>query len=191
MFRLTAPSDDMVRRFIAAQHDLPFTYPAVGATRATPPPGYNVDRNRIRLGSGPATYQRAIAALQRWEMFNIGWVQLCWPAMPEVGATFAVLIRHLGFWSLNSTRLVYVHQEDGPVQRYSFAYGTLPGHAESGEERFSIEWHHGDDSIWYEIFAFSRPRHPLTWAGYPLTRILQKRFTRDSKAAMARVVDVP
>ncbi len=122
-------------------------------------------------------------------MFNIGWVRLCWPATPEAGATFAVLIRHLGFWSLNSTRLVYVHEEDGPVQRYSFAYGTLPGHAESGEERFSIEWRHDDDSVWYEIFAFSRPRHPLTWAGYPLTRILQKRFTRDSKAAMARVVD--
>ena len=108
----------------------------------------------------------------------------------SVGAAFAVLIRHLGFWSLNSTRLVYLEEQNGPVQRYSFAYGTLPGHAESGEERFSIEWHHEDDSVWYEIFAFSRPRHVLAWAGYPITRLLQKRFTRDSKAVMARAVGV-
>jgi uncharacterized protein (UPF0548 family) len=190
MFRPTAPSDDDVRRFLASQRDLPFSYAEVGATRAAPPAGYNVDHNRIKLGSGAETFQRAVAALRRWEMFSIGWVRLCWPDTPVAGAIFGVAIRHLGFWSLNSARIVYVIEEDGPVQRYGFAYGTLPGHAERGEERFMVEWRHDDDTVWYDLFAFSRPRHLLVWAGYPLARLLQRRFASDSKAAMARVVNV-
>src|SRR5262245_60301289 len=147
MFRLRAPSDPDIRRFLASQRDLPFTYPEVGATRAAPPAGYNVDHNRIQLGSGPEIFQRAVVALQRWEMFSIGWVRLCWPDTPAVGAIFGVAIRHFGFWSLNSARIAYVLEEDGPIQRYGFAYGTLPGHAECGEERFTVEWRHDDDTV--------------------------------------------
>jgi uncharacterized protein (UPF0548 family) len=189
MFYIAAPSDDHIQYFLASQHDLPFTYPVVGATRGTPPAGYNVDHNRIQLGSGAETFERAVAALRRWEMFSIGWVRLCWPSTPVAGAIFGVVINHLGFWSLNSARIVYVLDEEGPIRRYGFAYGTLPGHAECGEERFTVEWRH-DDTVWYDLFAFSRPRHMLTWAGYPLTRLLQRRFARDSKAAMARAVHV-
>jgi alpha-ketoglutarate-dependent taurine dioxygenase len=43
-----------------------------------------------------------------------------------------------------------------PVRRFAFAYGTLAEHAESGEERFQVEWRE-DDSVWYDILAFSRP----------------------------------
>ncbi|MFL5802074.1 MAG: DUF1990 family protein [Roseiflexaceae bacterium] len=191
MFQPTAPSDERIRRFLASQRDLLFSYPEVGASRAVPPAGYNVDHNRIRLGAGPETFKRAVAALRRWEMFSIGWVRLCWPTTPlAVGAIFGVVIKHVGFWSLNSARIVYVIEEDGPIQRYGFAYGTLPGHAERGEERFTVEWRHDDDTVWYDLFAFSRPRHALVWAGYPLARLLQRRFASDSKAAMARAVDV-
>jgi hypothetical protein len=52
------------------------------------------------------------------------WIELCWPnASIETGATVAVLISHLGFWSLNACRIVYVIQEDADLQRYGFAYG--------------------------------------------------------------------
>ena len=69
--------------------------------------------------------------------------------------------RHFGFWSLNACRIVYTIDEEGPVVRFGFAYGTLPDHAEQGEERFSVEWHHEDGTVWYDILAFSRPNHPL------------------------------
>ena len=69
------------------------------------------------------------------------------------------------------------------VERFGFAYGTLPGHAERGEERFSVEYHAENDSVWYDLFAFSRPG-PLARLAYPFARSLQKRFARDSKAAM-------
>jgi uncharacterized protein (UPF0548 family) len=189
MFLIRPPSTQQIERFLAAQRDLPYSYSAVGATRATPPTGYAVDHNRIRLGAGPQTFERAAEALRCWQMFDVGWVQLCWPATPvAIGATYGVVIRHAGFWSLNSARIVYLVDEDGPIRRYGFAYGTLPGHAERGEERFMIEWRRDDDSVWYDLFAFSRPKHPLAWAGYPLTRMLQRRFAGDSKAALARAL---
>src|SRR5262249_800616 len=65
---------------------------------------------------------------------------------------------------------------------------TLPEHAESGEERFTVEWHEADAAVWYDILAFSRPQQLLARCGYPIARRLQKRFARDSAAAMQRAV---
>jgi uncharacterized protein (UPF0548 family) len=192
VFLIRPPSRAQIERFLAAQRDLPYTYSAIGATRVmAAPANYNLDHNRVQLGAGEAAFERAAAALRRWAMFEIGWARLCWPETSlAVGATFGVAIRHFGFWSLNSARIVYLLDDDGPTRRYGFAYGTLPGHAECGEERFMVEWRRDDDSVWYDLFAFSRPHHALTWAGYPLTRRLQRSFARDSKAAMARATAI-
>ena len=67
-----------IRDFLAAQAKLDFTYPAVGATAATPPPGYAVDHTRIKLGEGEAVFRAARAALGRWDQFRLGWVE-AWP----------------------------------------------------------------------------------------------------------------
>ena len=69
-------------------------------------------------------------------------------------------------------------------RRYGFAYGTLGEHAEQGEERFTVEWNRDDDTVWYGILAFSRPRKLLAIMGYPLSRSLQRGFAAASKAAM-------
>jgi hypothetical protein len=42
--------------------------------------------------------------------------------------------------------------------RYGFAYGTLPEHAEAGDERFAVELRPEDETVWYDIYAFSRPK---------------------------------
>jgi uncharacterized protein (UPF0548 family) len=88
---------------------------------------------------------------------------------------------------MSSARIVYQLEDGQPIRRFGFAYGTLPGHIERGEERFSIEWL-PDDTVWYDIRAFSRPRHWLVRLGYPLARRLQRRFVRDSQSAMLRAV---
>jgi len=188
LFGLTAPSDDGIRRFIARQKDSGFSYPEVGASATTAPHGYSVDQNRICLGKGEVTWQRAARAIRAWQMFNMPWVSLCWPTAPiQIGIDIAVSIHHLGFYSVNACRIVYVVDEEDPVRRFGFAYGTLTEHAESGEERFTVEWNR-DDTIWYDILAFSRPRQTLARLGYPLSRRLQKRFAEDSKAAMLEAV---
>jgi uncharacterized protein (UPF0548 family) len=93
-------------------------------------------------------------------------------------------VRHFGFYSLNACRIVYVVDEKGPLTRFGFAYGTLAEHAESGEERFMVEWNRDQDRVWYDILAFSRPKKILARLGYPLSRLLQRQFARASKAAM-------
>src|SRR3954466_8305721 len=69
------PSPDSVQRFLALQAKLDFSYPAVGATSATPPAGYVVDHTRVRVGNGERAFEVARAALARWEHFRLGWVQ--------------------------------------------------------------------------------------------------------------------
>lgn len=190
MFLLREPSALLIESFLAAQRQQPFSYPEVGASRGPEPAGYNVDHNRVLLGSGEEAFARARSALRSWRMFDLDWCRLYPHDAPvEVGTTVAVLVRHFGFWSLNACRIVYLLDERGGRQRYGFAYGTLAGHAEVGEERFSVEWDGTDGSVWYDLYAFSRPGHLLARAAYPLSRALQRRFARDSKAAMVRASD--
>ena len=79
-------------------------------------------------------------------------------------------------------RVVYVIDE--PTRR-GFAYGTLPGHPESGEEAFIVE-RRDDDSVWLTIRAFSRPAHPALWAVYPVLRLVQAIFTSRYEHALTR-----
>lgn len=71
----------------------------------------------------------------------------------RVGAV-AVLRLGLGQLALHApVRVVAVVEEP---ERRGFAYGTLPGHPEQGEERFVVS--RGlDGAVHLEIVAFSRP----------------------------------
>jgi uncharacterized protein (UPF0548 family) len=192
VFFLRKPTKSQIAAFIEGQKGLPFSYPEVGGSRVGGPPGYDADRYRTLLGRGEATFRAAVDALKRWEMFNVGWLELeSRGQSPAVGATIAILARPLGLWSLNASRVIYVLNEDGETTRWGFAYGTLPEHAECGEERFLVEWHRKDDSVWYDLFAFSRPNSLLVRLGYLYARRLQRRFARDSTAAMTRATARP
>jgi len=76
VFRLSAPSEDEVRRFISQQKDSGFSYPDVGASATAVPAGYNVDHNRVQLGNGEDTWQRATEAIRAWRMFSMPWLSL-------------------------------------------------------------------------------------------------------------------
>jgi uncharacterized protein (UPF0548 family) len=194
MFLFDEPSPQRISRFLDAQRDAPFSYDEVGATRkdAKTPTGFAVDHNRARLGRGRDAFERAVAALYSWKMFDVGWARLVpADASVEVGTTVAVLARHYGFHSLNPCRISYTIEDDeGDLVRRGFAYGTLPEHGERGEERFTVEWRSEDGSVFYDLYALSRPNHLLAWLGYPLARRLQRRFARDSLQAMLRATKV-
>jgi uncharacterized protein (UPF0548 family) len=189
MLSFGKPSAESTRRFLATQAKLDFTYSAVGATAEMPPAGYDVDRTRIKLGEGERVFHLARAALQRWDHFRLGWVE-AWSSdnAIQAGQIVAVMGRVIGLWWLNACRIVYVVDESGPISKFGFAYGTLPRHVESGEERFLVEWDRGDNSVWYDILAFSTPNQLLTRICYPIVRRLQKRFGRDSAASMLKAV---
>jgi uncharacterized protein (UPF0548 family) len=151
------------------------------------------DHNRVRLGTGREAFEAACAAIRRWEMFRLGWVEAHGAATDSItpiasGQEVAVLAHLFGTWWLNACRIVYVVDEEAPVRRYGFAYGTLPDHAERGEERFSVEWRREDDSVWYDLLAFSRPNYWFVKLAYPIVRRCQRRFAAESLAAMQRAV---
>ena len=185
---LKKPNPLQIQTFLDAQSRELLSYAQVGATQQVAPAGYKVDHNRIHLGFGAETFAAAKAALQQWTMFNLGWVEICWPSAPiQVGTTVGMVATAFGLWTLNACQIVYIVDEsDRNSERFGFAYGTLPGHLEKGEERFLIEWNRTEDSVWYDILAFSRPNHLLAKVGYPVVRHFQKRFARDSKTMMVQ-----
>jgi len=190
MYMLSKPSEIQIREFIESQSRLDFTYPSVGATRnGDHPSGFVVDHNRIHLGVGQATFEVAKRALCDWQHYRFDWIELHRPDVnPEPEQTVGVLARALGLWVLNACRVVYVIKEEKPIHRFAFAYGTLPEHAESGEERFQVEWNQKDDSVWYDILAFSRPNQLFARLAYPYVRRKQKQFARESKQSMKAAV---
>lgn len=189
---LQKPCPEVLFPFLSEQAGFDFTYTDVGSTAGTPPTGYVIDHTRIQLGSGESVFRAAQDALENWQQFQLGWVS-AWPGNTplEVGQVVAIMGWAVGFWWLNACRIVYLvdENEPGTISRFGFAYGTLPGHVETGEERFLIEWNHSTDQVSYQIDAFSKPNHLLTKIGYPLVRRNQKRFGRDSATAMFKAVN--
>lgn len=190
MFYLRRPPNEEIRRELAAQSQFDFTYFGQGTTRTNPPAGYRVDHMRAEIGSGEQAFQAACQALREWRQFQLGWVEAFPADTPlAVGNTVAVLGRSLLVWSTNFARIVYTIDETvSGVQQFGFAYGTLPDHIATGEERFVVSWDQEDDRVYYEILAFSRPHHLLAKIGYPLIRQMQRRFRRESSAAMREYV---
>jgi uncharacterized protein (UPF0548 family) len=186
LLRIRRPSDAAVAEILARSAEAPFSYPEVGATgHAELPAGYEHAQLRVRLGEGDAAFARARAAIGAWRGFDIPWIELHGRDQPPVpGVCVAPVARALGLWSLNVARVVTAIDES---DRFGFAYGTLPAHAERGEERFLVE-RDFQGSVWYEIRVFSRPQ--LWWArlGKPIIARQQRRFRVASADAMSRAV---
>lgn len=173
-FWIRRPSNGQLEGLLEEQRLLAFTYPAVGATRTAPPPGYTVEHYSQDLGADPATFGRAVAALNSWAPQRGAGMQLT-PESPVVAQDECVVLlqRMLGGFVTAAARIVYVVDEPN---RYGFAYGTLPHHPVAGEEAFFVE---RDDRgrVSFVIEVFSRPRHPLARLGKPVSRLVQKRTT--------------
>jgi len=187
MFSARRPSADAIERFLRQSRDLPLSYEPIGIVREHAA-GRRLDEEISVIGHGRSDFDRARAALVAWKQFDIGWVELLPRQSPaSVGTVVAVLIRHFGFWSLNGCRVVYTVGSDADA-RFGFAYGTLPNHAEAGEELFEVFLDRETDAVMYRIRATSWPQAALTRVGRPIVRTLQARFRRDSSAAMKRAV---
>jgi uncharacterized protein (UPF0548 family) len=185
MFLARRPSTE-IDRFLLDSQDLPLSYGPVGIVR-TETARQGVDEAIGAIGRGKADFERARAALIAWKQFDIGWVET-FPrhARVAVGTVVAVLIRHLGFWSLNGCRVLYSVGSLNDVARFGFAYGTLTNHAESGEELFEVFIDPQTEEVVYRIRAISWPQATLARVGQPIVRVLQDRFRDQSAAAMKR-----
>ena len=150
---------------------LPLSYQEVGATAMTSPFGYRHIRKSRRIGTGRKRFEQAADAVMRYGMLRGAGlhVEATTPAA-EVGTD---VLGRLGPFNA-PCRVVYVIDE---ADRRGFAYGSLPGHAVSGEEMFGVRWDPTDDGVYAEVAAFSRPATWWSRAGALPLRLAQRVVT--------------
>ncbi|MDT0451694.1 DUF1990 family protein [Streptomyces hesseae] len=168
----------------------PFTYAEVGATARTPlPAGYHHLRVTTRLGRGRAVFRTAAEAVLDWRMHRaMTGVRI--PAGTPAVAPGVRVRPAIGFGPLRLSgecAVVRVVREETTA---GFAYGTLPGHPECGEEAFVVAI---DEDGWVTltVLAFSRPARWFTRAAGPLVRIVQRAYGRECGRALRGLVTRP
>jgi uncharacterized protein (UPF0548 family) len=148
--------------------DLPqlhFSYDVIGSTRfVETPAGYHRLEHRARLGAGDEVFRRAGEALLAWRMQRLAGVPFTAEGPAAVGVN---ALGRLGPLSI-PCRVVWTVDEP---DRIGFAYGTLEGHPESGEESFLVT--REPDGIYFTVTAYSRPATWYARLGGPATRKLQ------------------
>ncbi len=154
---------------LAALEELPLTYSEIGATASGQlPAGYGHLHVEKQIGTGRQRFERAAEAVMHWGMQRGAGLRV--RASSEFAAVDAVLVVRMGFLPA-PCRVVYVVDE--PDMR-GFGYGTLPGHPESGEERFVVRRDPDTAAVFAEVSSFSRPAAWWSKAGGPLVKVAQR-----------------
>ena len=151
------------------------TYPEVGATRSNAlPADYGHVFRDVEIGSGRPAFEQAAERLLGWQMHRRAGFALA--ADAETAATGVTVILRAGRRPLHLSipcRVVYTVDEK---HRRGFAYGTLPGHPEQGEEAFIVHLTEAGH-VRLQIRAFSRPASLLARCGGRWTRMIQQYAT--------------
>lgn len=179
---LIFPKTPYLDHFLDRQSKRDFSYTEVGQTHSDQKQaGYDNDHHQIELGTGEMVWQKAKTALKAWQQYPPSWTNIYPNNAPlKSGTNVAVLFNVLGIWWTNSARVVYDFDEEN---RFGFAYGTLPGHVEMGEEVFWLE-RNEQGVVTYHIKAFSKPAYWFVRLAYPLARAFQRRFCQQSMHRM-------
>ncbi len=187
MISFHLPQSKTLAAFLGREKLLDITYENRGASaKAEKVPGFDNDFQRVNIGQGAAAFEQACDALRHWRMFPPAWTIILPPDTPiQAGETVAMYAKAFGIWWRNSCRIIYIVNEPG---RFGFAYGTLPGHIECGEELFQVEQDE-NGQVWYTLRAFSKPKRWYAKIAYPLMRMFQARFRKDSAQAMKNCVN--
>ncbi|MFE3516711.1 DUF1990 family protein [Streptomyces sp. NPDC059166] len=162
------------------------TYPEAGATRAHPlPAGYSHLHHRAAVGRGRAAFERAGSAVTEWRVHRAAGAGLdASAARAEAGVTVTV---SAGIGRLRISAPCAIVWACYGAERTGFAYGTLRGHPERGEESFVVELSE-DGTVWFTVTAFSRPAAWYTRLAGPLVPVAQRWYARRLTAALRRTV---
>lgn len=148
-----------------------FSYPETGRSSGAFPTGYRSIHRSQELA--PESFEAAAADLMCWRIHQRAGLDV--HASSDVITDAAVVLR-LGWGPAKvqaPCRVVYTIDE---AQRRGFAYGTLPGHPETGEEAFIIE-RNPNGAVTFTIRAFSKPASALARFAGPVGHWVQDRIT--------------
>ena len=161
---------------------LELTYAEVGATSGTLPPGYHhLDVRRV-VGQGRDWFDVAAARVLTWEVQRRAGLSVETDRAVALGVR-ALLRMRVGPVPVRApVEVVVVTVEP---DRVGFAYGTLAGHPERGEEAFEVVLR-ADGSVEARIRAFSRPGRWFTRLAGPVGRRLQRATVTRYLAALTQ-----
>jgi uncharacterized protein (UPF0548 family) len=137
----------------------------------------------VVIGAGRTAFQRAADGLFGWHMHRTAGFAVASSGQRAMPGTVVILRAGPAVAGLTiPCRVVYVVEE---ADRRGFAYGTLPGHPEQGEEAFLVSI--AGNQVRFGIRAFSRPAWLLARAGGPFTRVIQQYATDRYVQAARRI----
>ncbi|MFF0269036.1 DUF1990 family protein [Kribbella sp. NPDC004536] len=171
---------------------LALTYDEVGCTHYDEtPPGMHRLEYRELIGRGDEVFRRAGDALLAWRMQRVAGLAMTATDTPPRVGTNTLAMLGLGILSRRLQSRVglpvpcrVVWTADEP-DRIGFAYGTLEGHPESGEESFLVT--RDGDAVYATIRAYSRGAAWYARLGGPVTRKAQHYAARRYVSALRRL----
>lgn len=150
-----------------------FTYPEVGATATGLPQGYDYLRAQRIVGKGKVLFEESGEKILTWGIQKGAGFRVEKSGRVATGAQNRLGLHWGPFQTWAVCQVVYVIDEP---KRKGFAYGTLPGHPERGEESFIVSIDHAG-LVSFDIVAFSKPARWFAKLGSPLLRFLQQHVT--------------
>ncbi|MEU9232515.1 DUF1990 family protein [Streptomyces subrutilus] len=162
-------------RLISAGRD-GLSYPDRGATARRPlPAGYHHLHHRTRVGRGRAAFEAAGVAVTTFQAHRTSGMLV----RADAGAVRpgSRVVVGIGFGPLRISAPCEVVWTAYEPTRVGFAYGTLAGHPESGEESFVVDLD-ADGTVWFTVTAFSRPAGWYTRLAGPVVPVLQRSYAR-------------
>jgi uncharacterized protein (UPF0548 family) len=174
-----------VHELLSAARSASLTYTEVGASRDDVlPSGYHHVRMSERIGDA-VVFDRAVLGLRSWAVQEGAGMKVL-PGEPVEPDATIITVTSIGPVRLViPCRVVAVFKDP---DSFGFAYGTLPGHPESGEESFVVERKNG--ATIFTVSAFSRPVDPLARLAGPVGRVVQRVVTRRYVDALRRFVEL-
>ena len=162
------------------------TYNEIGATLSGGlPPGYRHDHYEIDLGTGDGVFKRSVIGLRTWQAHRTRRTRV-FPECQRLAAGESMLVvLELPFLAIVAPcRIIQVVDDD---DQFGFAYGTLPGHPERGEESFVVRAS-PDGLNKFEVTAFSSPASPVVQLSGPIARSVQATTTKRFLIALKEFV---
>ena len=169
--RFGSTSSEELERILASSRDAEPTYEHVGSpldpTRWSGPSVLERCRD---LGRARPAFEAAREALRTWVAHKGIGASIHPQGQPvEAAATVLVVLRRGPLSVIAPNRIIGVLDEP---DRFGFAYGSLPGHPERGEESFVVE-HVGDGSVRAAIRVQARTGTLAAQAVAPMVRRMQ------------------
>jgi uncharacterized protein (UPF0548 family) len=160
------------------------TYAEVGASEFLPlPSGYSHLRYRLDLGA--VSFDAAAEAIETFALHRAAHVRMVTDAPraePGVRVTAVVGLGRLRMVAPCEVVAVFADPD-----RRGFAYGTLAGHPERGEEAFLVTRSAGG-SVVFEVRAFSAPARWYAKVGSPLVPVFQRLYAWNLGRTLRRLL---